>query len=296
MRDTLWNFNLRILRYLIANIVCLLLLWGLWLGCRAFLCDQFVVPSASMLPTLQPGDRILVDKTLLGARIYSDFHFAPRGGELHSWRTRGRRNVRRGDILVFNFPKHEGRISFVINHVYAKRCIALPGDTLSIEDCRFRVSGHDAPLGHLPAQEALRRMPDSLCAPFLRAYPFDEHIPWTIKQMGPFYVPRRGDYIALTPHEATLYRLLIEWETGRKLSIDWERGEVRAEGRLLRGHTFCHDYYFLCGDNVLDSSDSRYWGLVPEEYLVGIVTRISYSLDPATGQRRRERTWKKLTL
>ena len=52
---------------------------------RAFFCDQFVVPSESMLPTLVPGDRILVNKFIAGARIYTKFDFSE-GAALHSFR------------------------------------------------------------------------------------------------------------------------------------------------------------------------------------------------------------------
>ena len=67
-----------------------------------------------MLPTLLPGNRVLVDKTLVGARIYRDFHFDKEGIELKSWRTRGRRSIRRNDVAVFNYPEHGGRIPWTI--------------------------------------------------------------------------------------------------------------------------------------------------------------------------------------
>ena len=88
-----------------------------------------------MTPTLLPGDRVIVDKTIVGARLYSDFDFDPKGGELRSWRVRGMRQRKHNDIVVFNFPHHEGRINFIINNVYAKRCVALPGDTILCMYC-----------------------------------------------------------------------------------------------------------------------------------------------------------------
>ena len=51
-------------------------------------------------------------------------------------------------------------------------------------------------------------------------------------------------------------------------------GEVWADSTELTSHRFMHNYYFMAGDNVLDSSDSRYWGLVPEEYIVGVVNYV----------------------
>ena len=88
--------------------------YSLWLLLRVFIFDVFVIPSDSMLPTLQPGDKVLVNKTLLGARIYTDFQFDKKGGALHSFRTNGVRNVRRNDIVVFNMPYMDGQIKFTI--------------------------------------------------------------------------------------------------------------------------------------------------------------------------------------
>ena len=282
-----------------VTILCLgIILAALGLGAKylgwMLLADQFIIPSESMRPTLIPGDRVLVDKTVMGARIYKTFDFDPGGIELQSWRTRGRRGVRRNDVVVFNYPEHGGRICFVINHVYCKRVIAMPGDSISIVEGRFRNSNHTGPLGCLPAQEHLAATPDSMVRCYLPAYPLDGHIPWTIRNMGPLYTPRRGDRIAVTAREGTLYRRILEWETGGKVHCDWEKDEVWAGGRLLRHHTFRHDYYFMCGDNVGNSNDSRYWGFVPEEYIVGVVTRIHYSRDRQTGEERRERRWKKV--
>ena len=98
---------------------------------RALFCDQFVVPSESMLPTLAPGDRILVNKLIVGARIYKKFDFSE-GAALHSFRLPGFRKVRVNDIVVFNVPQGYDRdkIEFRINYVYAKRCIGTPGDSV----------------------------------------------------------------------------------------------------------------------------------------------------------------------
>ena len=266
----------------------------LWYLCRIFLADQFITPTESMMPTLLPGDRIIVDKTIMGARIYSDFNFDRNGMELKSWRTRGRRDVRPNDIVVFNFPHHDGKINFVINNVYAKRCIGTPGDSVSVIDGFFRNSNHPGQLGLQRAQEDFRNMPDSVFPPDVFAtLPWDGHLPWTIKDFGPLYLPRKGDYIRLTAKEGCLYRMILEWETEKTITFDWEKGITLADGMVLESYEFKHGYYFFCGDNVSNSRDSRYWGLVPEEYIVGVVSRISYSVDKRTGKYRKNRILKK---
>lgn len=118
-------------------VVMIFIVHTAWYVLRIFLFDQFITPTESMMPTLLPGDRIIVDKRIMGARIYDRFEFNQEGIELYSHRTRGERKVLPNDIVVFNFPIHNGKINFVINNVYAKRCIGTPGDTVSIIDGVF---------------------------------------------------------------------------------------------------------------------------------------------------------------
>lgn len=261
---------------------------------RALFCDQFVVPSESMLPTLAPGDRILVNKLIVGARIYKKFDFSE-GAALHSFRLPGFRKVRVNDIVVFNVPQGYDRdkIEFRINYVYAKRCIGTPGDSVSIRNGRFWNNHWSGPIGDTVQQQVLARMPDSLFSPYvLRSMPFDDSLfGWTIKNMGPLHVPRAGDSIPLDLRHFKLYRQVIEYETGKKLSF--ENG-ARLDGIPVCGYTFRKNYYFFCGDNAPNSKDSRYWGFAPEEFIIGVVNRISYSQDPITGERRPERWWKRV--
>lgn len=285
----------KIVKKLMYAAVSILLVYMLWLLSRAFLFDQFVIPTDSMNPTLLPGDRVIVDKTIMGARIYSDFEFNPKGGELHSWRTRGLRSLKHNDIVVFNFPHHNWCISFVINNVYCKRIMALPGDSLSIVNGHYRNNNYEGVLGLNAMQERLEQTPDSLLWPWsLPAIPHHERFGWTIRSFGPMYIPRKGDIVKVTPYEATLYNIFLAWETGKPIRCNWDTGEVWAGEMPLKKHRWQHNYYFMAGDNVIDSNDSRYWGLVPEEYIVGVVKRITYSIDPQTGERRKDRQFKKV--
>ena len=125
--------------------------------------------------------------------------------------------------------------------------------------------------------------------------PYDNHMAqWTIKDFGPLYIPRRGDRIDITPTTATLYRQLIEWERHCRLTIDWRHNRVFAGRHPISRHTFTHDYFFMAGDNAPDSRDSRYIGLIPDDYIIGIATRIKYSRDRGTGELQWNRILKKL--
>lgn len=284
------SIPLSIINWIVAVAILLTVSYCIWLLTRAFLFDQFITPTESMMPTLLPGDRIIVDKTIMGARIYSDFDFKKEGGELKSWRTRGRRGVMPNDIVVFNFPHHNGKINFVINNVYAKRCIGIPGDSVSIINGHFSNNNYNGEIGLKSMQDELANMPDSIFPGFvLTSIPHDSHVPWTIKNLGPLYLPRPGDSMSLTAIKGQIYKMILEWETGKSISIDWDKDLVLADDEPLDRHTFKHGYYFMCGDNVSNSNDSRYWGLVPEDYIVGVVSRISYSINKRTGKYRKGR-------
>lgn len=229
-----------------------------------------------MFPTLHPGNRIFVNKTLMGARIYTDFHFKKEGVDLKCFRTKGVRSIKHNDVVTFNMPNKEWKIKFVINYVFCKRCIGLPGDSLSIVDGVYYNNNYPDSLGIKRQQLALRALPDSLISPgAIRAIPFEDHLPvWTIKNFGPYYIPRKGDLIRITPKTAALYKIILEYETRKNIDINWNKKQVYLNGKPFIKYRLKQNYYFMAGDNVLDSNDSRYWGLVPENYIIGIVTCI----------------------
>lgn len=261
-----------------AALLTAAILYGLHLLRRAFVADRFVIPSESMEPTLVPGDAVWVNKLLMGARIYTDFHFDKKGGPLHSFRTRGLRPIDYNDIVVFNRANHGGKMKFIINYVYCKRVIGLPGDSISIVGGYYKNNNYDEQLGLEEVQAKLAHTPDSILKRqrLLRSLPRNPNVKWTIKDFGPMYVPRKGDMMRITPKSATIYRTILEWETGMKVKADWKTGNVTLGGKTFSHHRFRHDYYFMAGDNVLNSDDSRYFGPVPEEYIVGIVGKVEH--------------------
>jgi signal peptidase I len=245
----------------------------LWIVVQVFFFTSYRVPSDSMEPAIMPGDRIFVNKTIPGARIF-DLIASLKGERVKIHRLPGIRSLRRNDVIVFNNPypdKNTTGIAMDVMKYYVKRCIALPGDSLVICDGYYRVIGTNEPLGYLPAQSRLAATPDSLIRPgVLRpVYPNDAAFDWTIKNFGPLYVPRAGDSITLNRKNFLLYRPLIEWEQG--CTVERRDSTVRLHGREIEGYRFLKSYCFAAGDNVTQSHDSRYWGLVPEEYVAGVV-------------------------
>jgi signal peptidase I len=207
--------------------------------------------------------------------------------------------VKVGDIVVFNYPDAYDRhkIEFRINYVYTKRCIGLPGDTVGIYGGRYSNSSFPR-MKMVPAEEedVLVNTPDSIIAlkkNIYRAFPIKGGLRWTIRNLGPMLVPEKGSTISLDNSQVYIYARAIEYETGYRPKIS--DGRVFIGGKEADSYTFTHNYYFLGGDNVLNSKDSRYFGVVPEEYIIGVATRILFSRDPCTGKLIKKRTLKKLS-
>lgn len=278
--------------FLVAVPVLILLAAAL----PVLVCDQFRIGGESMSPTLGNGDHILVNKLLAGARIYTEYDFSD--PDMECFRMPGFRKVRPGDVAVFNFPEgyDRGKIEFRINYVYAKRCIGCPGDTVSIVDGYYHNSSLPGMrIGPECMQEKLSGMRDDdllKCGIVLPAMSSAPGLGWTIKDFGPMYVPAKGDRVAMTPEFAQLYMKEIEYETGVRPAVT--DGKVYICGVPASEYEFRSDWYFFGGDNVLNSKDSRYFGLVPADYIVGIATRLIWSEDSYSGRMRWERFMRKL--
>lgn len=234
---------------------------------RVFVCDSFIIRGDSMCPEYFDGEKIWVNKLLAGPRIYTKFDFI--SPELHSVRLPGIRDIKVGDVVVFNCPYGRGRrvIEFKINYVYVKRCLGAPGDSISIENSYYKNSTHKDPFGCISSQNELIRTPDSLITYKTDIYPFSKKIGWTMREMGPLYVPKEGTTVTMDQDNTIIYDKVIEYETGYKPI--WESGCIH-NGHHISEYTFKGNYYYLVGDNVLNSKDSRYFGFVPEEYIIGI--------------------------
>ena len=272
--------------------VCLLV--GIGLVIQTTVISSFRIPTDSMQPTLQPGDNILVNKTIMGARIFNIWDAAEEK-EVEIYRLPGMGKVKRNDVLVFHYPyPHKNdSLSMHLLKYYVKRCIALPGDTMGIREGHYYIKGMDGPIGNVEAQERIARLDkEDARGIVMDAYPWDKYIDWTIQDFGPLHVPAAGQAVVMDSTAVKLYRNLVEWE--QKKPLTREENHVYLGDSLIQEYCFKENYYFVGGDYMENSKDSRYWGLLPEPYIVGVATRIWKSVDKSTGKIRWGRVMKRI--
>lgn len=261
---------------------------------QVFVVTSFKIPSDSMQPSLWPGDCILVDKCSGGAHLFNIFD-AVDGKEVEIHRVPGWRKFRRNDVLVFNFPYRPQRwdsIAFDVMRYYVKRCVAVPGDTLEIRGGYYKIFGHDDTVGYLPAQREIAQLPDSGATGVeMNTFPWNKKMGWTVKEFGPLPVPAKGQVVKMDSLSWLLYRQLVGWEQKSRLRID-EVGNVSLNDSVIHEYRFCENYYFVAGDKVENSQDSRYWGLLPEPFIVGRAWMVWKSVDVDRGKVRWHRIFK----
>ena len=188
---------------------------------RSFLFEPFKIPSSSMLPTLQIGDLILVNKFTYGIRL-----------PIVNKKVIEINDPARGDVMVFKFPKDPSLD-------YIKRVVGVPGDKVVYKDKRLTINGKEV---------SYEKLSDYLDEDRLAYYArYREHLSGRTHDIlnddkVPGYVPSPDNF---PQHELCSYNL------------------EGFECTVPAGH------YFMMGDNRDNSLDSRYWGFVPDQNIVG---------------------------
>jgi len=227
-------------------LLCLLVLVPLLaLLVRAFVIEAYWIPSPSMEPELRRGDFVLVNKLSYGVSIPSRLPLMP--FQLPGIKAFSFRHPSRGDVVAFRFQSD--------GPTYVKRCVAVGGDAVRIVRGDVMINGVPPRANKDPAGPA---------------------------DFGPIRVPRNGDVILLSTGDLPRWRTFIEREGH---SVNVEEGSVLIDGRRRSTYTVGRDYCFVLGDNRLKSSDSRSWGFVPEDEIIGRVFLIYWSIDPASPRR-----------
>ena len=121
-------------------------------------------------------------------------------------------------------------------------------------------------------------------------YPITHDYGWTRANYGEVWIPQKGKSIALSLDNLPIYERCIKNYEGNSLEV--KNGNIFINGKAANSYTFKMDYYWMMGDNRDNSLDSRYWGFVPEDHIVGTPLIILLSIDKDKGSIRWNRIFR----
>lgn len=121
----------------------------------------------------------------------------------------------------------------------------------------------------------------------LPIFPNDPRYDWSEDNFGPIWIPKQGASVELTLENLPLYRRVITVYEGHHLEV--KSDQIMIDGQVATSYTFAQDYYWMMGDNRHRSQDSRFWGFVPFDHVVGKAVLVWFTKDPETGIR-----WKRM--
>ena len=274
---------------------------------RGCVTTSYLIPSSGMENSLYRGECILVNKWSYGLRL----PFMKLWG-YHRWADSP---VQKEDILVFNNPANLSEPVIDRREVFISRCIGTPGDTLLI-DSLFSVipSEKNAPdqkfLYSYPRQR--ERQLDSLLS-ILSIAPnkllgqdsiknirsFSRYEYYLLEQaingnnwiqplagkkdteLRPLIVPGKGKFVRVHPWNITLLRNTLVMHEGKQAEI--KNDTLYVDGKPTQHCYFTKDYYWVGANNTINLTDSRLFGFVPQDHLIGKASLVWFSKEKDTG-------------
>ncbi len=249
---------------LIAFIAALIL--------KTFFIEADTIPTGSMENTLLAGDFILINKA---AYEITTPRFIPLTSvsipTLNLFSTGA---PRKNDVVVFKFPGYKNQVHSNDDLYFIKRIIGCPGDTVQIINKVVYVNGKKIPF----PPEAL--LSNGYATKKGKGDPriFPDGKDWNADFYGPVVVPKKGMTVNLDFGNIREWGLIIDREFNSRV-VAIEGSVITINGAPARSYTFKKNYYFVLGDNRDDSMDSRYWGFVPEDNIIGKAMLVYWSIE-----------------
>lgn len=266
---------------------------------RTFAVTSCSIPFTGMENTLYQGERVLVNKWSYGLRLpFSTLRI-------------GAEQPKKGDVVLFNNPLSRQDAPVYARELFISRCVGVPGDTLMMND-ELLVTGKQV---QSPDSKQLYVYPHSAedtlmlvmkelgiadnllvgyaSGNYIRSFSHYEYYLLRQRlgtvvdlhavhendtaQSHPFVIPQKGKPVKVYPWNKTLLCNTIIRHEHRKASVKGDT--LYVEGKPVEAYAFRNDYYWMASNNPLNLSDSRLFGLVPYECLIGKAYRIWYSSD-----------------
>jgi signal peptidase I len=236
---------------------------------NGILIASFVVPTGSMEDTVATGDFLFVNKFIYGPTTPQVIPFV--NIPLPFYKFPAPSDPEKGDVIVFIYPGDRNDVEPDAFQYFLKRCVATAGDTLQIVDNQLYVNGKAVEL----AEEGkfVRRSPAELNATFNT---FPPNSGYSISNYGPVVIPYEGMKIDLDRNNYEQWRVFIGRE-GHEIS--YRGNDVVIDGEAVSSYTVERNYCFGMGDNRNNSQDSRAWGYIPYENVVGTPMIVYWSWD-----------------